>query len=143
MKFLKAILSTLFGRAKQENQKQISDDGKLTVSYSLNKVVYEKEIPQEQSQSVSIDAFKLKESKKFKKSIVGLKTKIKIKEYLLKNGIIDQAICEEKFKVKSLKNFIWVLRNEGLKIKTQKLKSSSSNCNGVKNTVNYILISES
>jgi hypothetical protein len=55
------------------------------------------------------------------KNIVGQKTLNEIKEYLITYGSIDVLTCEQKFKVKSLHNFIWFLRNEGFEIKTDKV----------------------
>ena len=44
-----------------------------------------------------------------------------IKEYLITYGSLDVLTCEQKFKVKSLHNFIWYLRKEGFEIKTDKV----------------------
>ena len=54
-------------------------------------------------------------------NVIGKKTLSEIKEYLIKYGSLDVLTCEQKFKVKSLHNFIWYLRKEGLVIKTQKV----------------------
>jgi len=59
--------------------------------------------------------------KKRTKNVVGQKTLNEIKEYLITYGSLDVLTCEQKFKVKSLHNFIWVLRNEGFEIKTDKV----------------------
>ena len=55
------------------------------------------------------------------KNVIGQKTLSEIKDYLLTYGSIDVLTCEQKFKVKSLQNFIWHLRKDGLKIKTDKV----------------------
>lgn len=68
---------------------------------------------------ISKDDFEVK--KKTSKKIIGHKTKADIKEYILKYGSLDVLTCEQKFKVKSLRNFIWELRKEGLVIKTEKV----------------------
>lgn len=54
-------------------------------------------------------------------NVIGKKTLVEIKDYLIKYGSIDVLTCEQIFKVKSLHNFIWQLRKEGLKIKTDKV----------------------
>jgi hypothetical protein len=62
-----------------------------------------------------------KQKIKSKKVVIGQKTLFEVKDYLLKYGSIDVLTCEQIFKVKSLHNFIWQLRKEGLKIKTDKV----------------------
>jgi hypothetical protein len=62
-----------------------------------------------------------KGKRKSNKKIIGQKTLSDIKEYLIKYGSLDVLTCEQIFKVKSLHNFIWQLRKEGLKIKTDKV----------------------
>jgi hypothetical protein len=62
-----------------------------------------------------------KGKRKSNKKIIGQKTFTDIKEYLIKYGSLDVLTCEQIFKVKSLHNFIWQLRKEGLKIKTDKV----------------------
>ena len=62
-----------------------------------------------------------KQKKKRFKSVIGQKTLTEVKDYLIKYGSIDVLTCEQIFKVKSLHNFIWQLRKEGLKIKTDKV----------------------
>lgn len=63
------------------------------------------------------------QSKKNKRvnNVIGQKTLADIKKYLITYGSIDVFTCEQKFNVKSLRNFIWHLRKEGLLIKTQKV----------------------
>lgn len=79
--------------------------------------------------------------KKRTKSIIGQRTLSEIKDYLLTYGSIDVLTCEQKFNVKSLHNFIWHLRKDGLKIKTQKVGLHNELGQKVEVT-NYILISE-
>jgi hypothetical protein len=62
-----------------------------------------------------------KPKKKRKKNIVGQKTLNEIKEYLIAYGSLDVLTCEQKFKVKSLHNFIWFLRKDGFVFKTEKI----------------------
>jgi hypothetical protein len=62
-----------------------------------------------------------KPKKKRSNNIVGKKTLNEIKEYLITYGSLDVLTCEQKFKVKSLHNFIWFLRKEGFEIKTDKV----------------------
>jgi hypothetical protein len=80
-------------------------------------------------------------TKKRNKNVVGQKTLNEIKEYLIANGSLDVITCEQKFKVKSLHNFIWHLRKDGFEIKTDKI--SLQNEIGVKVEVsNYRLITK-
>lgn len=66
--------------------------------------------------------FPVQKSKiRLNKKIIGQKTLNEIKEYLITYGSLDVLTCEQKFKVKSLRNFIWFLRNEGFEIKTDKV----------------------
>lgn len=72
------------------------------------------------SKEEKTDSFK-SEKKKISRNVIGQKTLSEIKDYLLTYGSIDVLTCEQKFKVKSLQNFIWHLRKDGLKIKTDKV----------------------
>ena len=72
------------------------------------------------SKEEKTDSFK-SEKKKSSRNVIGQKTLSEIKDYLLTYGSIDVLTCEQKFKVKSLQNFIWHLRKDGLKIKTDKV----------------------
>jgi len=65
-------------------------------------------------------------SKKVRKNIVGVKTKADIKSYLENYGSINLDTCIKKFNVRSLRNFIYVLRKDGLAIKTEKVGSKDS-----------------
>ena len=62
-----------------------------------------------------------------------------IKDYLLTNGSIDTVTCQQKFKVKSLRNFIWFLRKDGFKIKTEKVFLQNELGEKVE-AINYTLI---
>jgi hypothetical protein len=142
MTIFKDIWNTLFGKSKQE--KQFGRDG--SIEELVMKVVYkrnedkidsdptsnENEL-EEQNPQVCNDVQKrvnvcsddllthIHPKNKKVKNIVGQKTLNEIKEYLITYGSIDVLTCEQKFKVKSLHNFIWFLRNEGFEIKTDKV----------------------
>jgi hypothetical protein len=73
------------------------------------------------------------------KKVIGQKTLTEIKDYLLKYGSIDVLTCEQKFKIKSLRNFIWHLRKDGLNIKTDNIVLHNELGEEVRVT-NYILI---
>lgn len=79
--------------------------------------------------------------KQMVKNVIGQKTLAKIKDYLFTYGSIDILTCEQKFKVKSLKNFIWHLRKEGVEIKTEKVELHNELGQKVE-VINYRLISE-
>jgi hypothetical protein len=81
-----------------------------------------------------------KKSKRVK-SIIGQNTLNEIKAYLQTYGSLDVLTCEQKFKVKSLHNFIWSMRKEGFKIKTEKVGLHNELGEKVLVT-NYRLISE-
>lgn len=81
------------------------------------------------------------EKKKRSRNVIGQKKLAEIKDYLLTYGSINVLTCEQKFKVKSLQNFIWYLRKEGLKIKTEKVNLHNKLGQTVEVT-NYILISQ-
>ena len=76
---------------------------------------------QSQSSSASTQVVTPKPKKQKVRSVIGQKTLSEIKDYLLTYGSIDVLTCEQKFNVKSLHNFIWHLRKDGLKIKTDKV----------------------
>lgn len=82
-----------------------------------------------------------KQIKKRTKNVIGQNTLNEIKEYLLTYGSLDVLTCEQKFKVKSLHNFIWYLRKEGFKIKTDKVGLHNELGQKVEVT-NYRLISK-
>jgi hypothetical protein len=84
-------------------------------------------------------------TKKIKKEgfrrAVGDESLDKIKKYLIKNGSIDTVTCQKQFNIKSLRNFIWILRKDGLDIKTQKIEVYNDSAEKIK-AVNYILLSK-
>jgi hypothetical protein len=88
------------------------------------------------------DDLLIPKSKKVKvKNVIGQKTLSDIKDYLFTYGSLDVLTCEQKFKVKSLRNFIWQLRKEGFKIKTGKVELHDEFGKKVE-VVNYRLISK-
>jgi len=95
---------------------------------------------EKESGSTSDDLL-IHQSKKVKlKNGIGQKTLSDIKDYLITYGSLDVLTCEQKFKVKSLHNFIWQLRKDGFKIKTGKVSLHDEFSQKVEVT-NYILIS--
>jgi hypothetical protein len=161
MGIFKDIWNTLFGKPKK--QEKFERDGSISeremkVVHKKNEVKAEStltcvekqtELPNHQvcndakktTNVYSDDLSMLKPKKRDAKKIVGQKTLSKIKEHLLTYGSIDTFTCKSKFNVKSLHNFIWYLRKEGLKIKTDKV--GLHNGVGQKFEVtNYRLISE-
>ena len=124
MGILRNIWNTLFGKSKKEETTEI-----LEVKEPKLKVVHKKE--KEEDFFASNDIIEKEKKmdseflnlpiKKRTKNVVGQKTLNEIKEYLITYGSLDVLTCEQKFKVKSLHNFIWFLRNEGLEIKTDKV----------------------
>jgi len=141
MGILKNIWNTIFGIKKEDNRfersgsidqpamkvihKKIEDKIESGSTFTENELGESN--PQlcndvQESANVSpYDLPTLKPKKKNNKSIVGQKTLNEIKEYLTTYGSLDVLTCEKKFKVKSLHNFIWFLRNEGFEIKTDKV----------------------
>ena len=59
---------------------------------------------------------------KKKNALVGLKTKIKIGQYFEEFGSLDELTCEQKFKVKSLRNIVSELRKDGFKFETENIE---------------------
>jgi hypothetical protein len=133
MGFLRDIFTTFLG--KQKKQDNFSKGGdifkpEMNVVYKKNEQEKELEVPnpevcnevQENLIPNSIKELTTPKPKKQKvKSAIGQKTLSDIKDYLLTYGSIDVLTCEQKFNVKSLHNFIWHLRKDGLKIKTDKV----------------------
>ena len=114
MGILRNIWNTLIGRSQKEETTEVLEfkEPKLEVVHKNKKEEYvepENVLPVE------------KQKKKRFKSVIGQKTLAEVKDYLIKYGSIDVLTCEQIFKVKSLHNFIWQLRKEGLKIKTDKV----------------------
>lgn len=131
MGILKYIFKAIFG--KSDKQKRFESGG--TVATPTMEVVHRRF-----QEEISAKNPNLEKSKK-KKNVVGQKTLLEIKDYLLNNGSIDVLTCEQKFNVKSLRNFIWYLRKDGLKIKTEKVGLHNELGNEVEVT-NYRLISK-
>lgn len=133
MGILNDIWNTLFGKSNE--QKEFGRGGSIDepVMNIVHKKIKQKKklevtnpkVFNEVQQSITPNSLKeltTPKSKKTKiKSVVGQKTLNEIKEYLVTYGSLDVLTCEQKFKVKSLHNFIWFLRNEGFKIKTDKV----------------------
>jgi hypothetical protein len=138
MKILKYIWNLFFGSKKKDSyskggmiseiEKEVSspysnpstDEILVKDSVVLNeeKLVQELVLGREK-ESVSVSENKPKNKRR--KNVVGQKTLNEIKEYLITYGSLDVFTCEQKFKVKSLHNFIWFLRKEGFEIKTDKV----------------------
>lgn len=114
MGILRNIWNTLFGRSQKQETTEVLEfkEPKLEVVHKNKK---EENVEPENVLPVE------KQKKKRFKSVIGQKTLAEVKDYLIKYGSIDVLTCEQIFKVKSLHNFIWQLRKEGLKIKTDKV----------------------
>jgi hypothetical protein len=114
MGILRNIWNTLFGRSQKEETTEVLEfkEPKLEVVHKNKKEEYV-----EPENVLLVE----KQKKKRFKSVIGQKTLAEVKDYLIKYGSIDVLTCEQIFKVKSLHNFIWQLRKEGLKIKTDKV----------------------
>jgi hypothetical protein len=114
MGILRNIWNTLFGRSQKQETTEVLEfkEPKLEVVHKNKK---EENVEPENVFPVE------KQKKKRFKSVIGQKTLTEVKDYLIKYGSIDVLTCEQIFKVKSLHNFIWQLRKEGLKIKTDKV----------------------
>jgi hypothetical protein len=163
MGIFRDILNTIFGRKKQsdrferggsiaEKQEEVFKNGGLIAEpemevvhkVSEDRACAENELSEPNPQvcndvqkNVNVYPDHLQRTK----NVIGLKKLSQIKEYLLTYGSIDTLTCEEKFKVKSLRNFIWYLRKDGLKIKTQKVLLQDELGQKVE-VVNYVLIGE-
>jgi len=114
MGILRNIWNTLFGRSQKEETTEVLEfkEHKLEVVHKKKK---EENVEPENVFPVE------KQKKKRNKRVIGQKTLSDIKDYLIKYGSLDVLTCEQMFKVKSLHNFIWQLRKDGLKIKTDKV----------------------
>ena len=133
MGFLRDIFMTFLGKPKKQHD--LNKGGnivkpEINVVYKKNEQEKELEVPNpevriEVNQSVTPNSTNELTTPKPKKqkvrSVIGQKTLSEIKDYLLTYGSIDVLTCEQKFNVKSLHNFIWHLRKDGLKIKTDKV----------------------
>jgi hypothetical protein len=129
------IWNMIFGKSKKEQTTEILEvnEPKLKVVHKkkkqvagaiyLGKEVKPKEevkVPEEVKVTEEVNPVE-KQKKKRNRRVIGQKTYTDIKEYLIKYGSLDVLTCEQTFKVKSLHNFIWQLRKDGLKIKTDKV----------------------
>lgn len=81
-----------------------------------------------------------KPKKKKRTNVIGLKTKQDIKEYFLEFGSLDAFTCHQKFKVKSLRNFIWALRKDGFAFKKEKIFLDNEKGEKIK-VINYKIMS--
>jgi hypothetical protein len=129
MGILRNIWNTIFGKSQKEETTEVLEvkETKLKVVHKkkkevagaiyLGKQIKEKKENVEPENLLPVEKQKIKS----KKVVIGQKTLFEVKDYLLKYGSIDVLTCEQIFKVKSLHNFIWQLRKEGLKIKTDKV----------------------
>jgi hypothetical protein len=114
MGILRNIWNTLFGKCQKEETIEV-----LEVKEPKLEVVHKKK-KEENVEPENVFPVEKQKKKRFK-SVIGQKTLTEVKDYLIKYGSIDVLTCEQIFKVKSLHNFIWQLRKEGLKIKTDKV----------------------
>lgn len=133
MGFLRDIFMTFLGKPKKQHDLNKGGDivkPEMNVVYKKNEQEKELEVPnpevcnevQEKLIPNSTNELATAKPKKQKvRSVIGQKTLSEIKDYLLTYGSIDVLTCEQKFNVKSLHNFIWHLRKDGLKIKTDKV----------------------
>jgi len=140
MKVFRYIWNALFGKSKeQEKYKKggILETEKKDDFFVSNEII-QKEVNTDKDFLSSENKTK---KKKRNKSVVGKKTLDEIKEYLITYGSLDVLTCEQKFKVKSLRNFIWFLRNEGFEIKTDRVGLHNELGQKVEVT-NYILINK-
>lgn len=136
MGILRYIWNALFGKSKeQEKYKKggILETEKKEDFFASNDII-------EKEKKIDSEFLNLP-IKKRAKNVVGQKTLNEIKEYLITNGSLDVLTCEQKFKVKSLHNFIWFLRKDGLEIKTDKISSQNELGQKIEVT-NYRLINK-
>jgi hypothetical protein len=150
MGILRDIWNTIFGIKKEDDKFErggsiAEPEMKIVHKKSEEKIdagrTYTENELGEANPACSEDLPKHKPKKRKSKSIVGQKTLNEIKEYLITYGSLDVLTCEQKFKVKSLHNFIWFLRNEGFEIKTDKVSLHNELGQKVEVT-NYTLITK-
>ena len=142
MGILKDIWNTIFGIKKEDNRferggsidqpamkvihKKIEDKIESGSTFTENELGEPSpKVCNDVQESVNVCSDDLsipKPKKKRIKKVVGQKTLSEIKNYLLTYGSLDVLTCEQKFKVKSLRNFIWQLRKDGLEILTEKVE---------------------
>jgi len=123
------IWNMIFGKSKKEENTEILEEKEPVLKVVHKKkeevagaIYLGKEVKPKQEVKVR-EEVKPVEKQKNKRNIrvIGQKTYTDIKEYLIKYGSLDVLTCEQTFKVKSLHNFIWQLRKDGLEIKTDKV----------------------
>ena len=128
MGILRNIWNMLFGNSQKEETTEFLEvkEPKLKVVHKKEKEVsgaiyLGKEVKPKEEVVVQDVLPTEKQKKKNVKRVIGQKTLSEIKDYLIKYGSLDVLTCEQMFEVKSLHNFIWQLRKDGLKIKTDKV----------------------
>ena len=128
MGILRNIWNMLFGKSQKEETTEVLEvkEPKLKVVHKKEKEVagaiyLGKEVKPKEEVVVQDVVSTEKQKKKNVKRVIGQKTLSEIKDYLIKYGSLDVLTCEQMFEVKSLHNFIWQLRKDGLKIKTDKV----------------------
>jgi hypothetical protein len=139
MGILKDIWNTVFGKKKQDDKFERGG----SIAEPVMKIVHKKSEDKIEAGG-SYTENELGEPKPKKqnvRSVIGQKTLLDIKDYLLTYGSIDVITCKAKFDVKSLQNFIWQLRKDGLEIKTEKVGLHNELGQKVEVT-NYRLISK-
>jgi hypothetical protein len=161
MGIIKDIWNTIFGKKRQENRferggsiaepemkvvhKKSEDKIESGSTYTENEFLeFDSEnLKSKENKMDSQIKFEVSEPTKNKKAknVVGQKTLSEIKDYLLTYGSIDVITCKAKFDVKSLKNFIWQLRKDGLEILTEKVELHNEMGQKVE-VINYRLITK-
>jgi hypothetical protein len=128
MGILRNIWNMLFGNSQKEETTEVLEvkEPKLKVVHKKEKevagAIYLGKEVKPKEEVVVQDVIPIeKQKKKNVKRVIGQKTLSEIKDYLIKYGSLDVLTCEQMFEVKSLHNFIWQLRKDGLKIKTDKV----------------------
>ena len=128
MGILRNIWNMLFGKSQKEETTEVLEvkEPKLKVVHKKEKelagAIYLGKEVKPKEELVVQDVIPIeKQKKKNVKRVIGQKTLSEIKDYLIKYGSLDVLTCEQMFEVKSLHNFIWQLRKDGLKIKTDKV----------------------
>lgn len=128
MGILRNIWNMLFGKSQKEETTEVLEvkEPKLKVVHKKEKelagaIYLGKEVKPKKEVVVQDVIPTEKQKKKNVKRVIGQKTLSEIKDYLIKYGSLDVLTCEQMFEVKSLHNFIWQLRKDGLKIKTDKV----------------------
>jgi hypothetical protein len=161
MGILKDIWNTIFGKKRKNSKFERGgsiDEPEMKVVYMKSEDKIKSGATYTENEFLEFDSENLKSKenkmdsqikfevseptkKKKTKNVVGQKKLSEIKDYLLTYGSLDALTCEQKFKVKSLRNFIWFLRNEGFEIKTDKVDLPNEFGQIIKVT-NYTLITK-